>query len=201
MGRKRKINVKAVPARDNDTLARDMKMFEDHYVHGLTYDELAAKYEITRDGVYYTAKVYNWKGLMKEANERQFAQMLHSLDRFAFRATNLLNRDLERLIEKFNKNEALTSEERTHVRAMIDRILKERRLEQGKPTEISTGPAEINIRLPKGVKHFGVIPTVGRSVKMIETDESEPDEEKRTLDLDLVDFNSSKSNEEPDDEI
>jgi len=183
MGRKSKIDVSDVPATNPKAFERDKQMFVD-WMNGMTQPEIAKKYEISPSNVTKVARKYNWRDKRRQINQREFSDVINDLQGIATKTSHILKGDVIRIVKKFNSSdEPLTGEERAHLRALLDRILKELRLEDGKPTEISNEP--VQIVLPAGVKDFGVIPTTGRTVKVIETEEI--NEDKEDFDIDDVD--------------
>jgi hypothetical protein len=176
MGRKQRINVGDVKISESSLMERDKQIFID-WLNGLTAKQIAEKHGMSKDNVYRLSQKYNWRDKRKQINARYFEDTIDKINRISYKSTNLLYSDIERIQKKFESGtEPLTAEERAHLRGLLDRILKERRLEEGKPTEISDTP--VKIILPAGVKDFGIIPTTAHSVKVIETEqeiESEPD--------------------------
>jgi hypothetical protein len=165
---------------------RDVAMFKD-WLMGKSYDFLGEAYKMSRTNVGLIAKKYNWKALKKELRSRQFNATIDRIRDMTVTIQNLLEQDAKRIVEDVTKEKRmLTKSEREHLRSMYDRVLKEIRLDEGKPTELggngSSGKFEVELRLPPGVKSFGIIPPDPR-VKMIETQDQE---KKPTVDLDDI---------------
>lgn len=162
--------------------ARDVAMFK-AWLLGKSFEDLAQEYGISKTSVAVVSKKYNWKSLKKELRARQFNAALDKVRDMTIMIQTALEKDIEKIVaEATANNRMLTKEERDHLRSMYDRTLKEIRLDEGKPTEISTGgPVQVEIILPPGAKRFGVLPpdSSGRTIEVSKT-------EVKTIDLDQV---------------
>jgi hypothetical protein len=180
MGRKRKIDVKVPKDLRTRDPERDKLMLLDWVQNRLSFQELADKYGVTKGTVIAISKKYDWKRIRKQLIEREFAHALHGVFRLGARVMVAADKHWDQIDRKLAKGEELGEKELTHMRFLIDRLLKERRLEDGKPTgdEPAGGVHEVRIILPDGKKEddFGVIPGVGHGVKIVEAEIVEEDE-------------------------
>lgn len=160
---------------------RNLSMLKE-WLSGKTYQAISKKYGLTLQAVFDVAKKDNWKGLRRELRNRQFNQALERIRDMTMDVQDALHEDINRLLKDVeDKKRLLTKEERDHLRSMYDRSLKEVRLDEGKPTEISSGPSRVEIVLPAGAKRFGLIPPNPKTVTLIE---ASPEEAK--IDVDSI---------------
>jgi len=161
---------------------RKIEMFK-LWLSGSTYTEIGKKYGITGQAVAQIAMKNGWKKLRTEFKERQFRQAIEKAKDITIFLQDALEADARRLVaDAVSNNRALYKEERDHLRALYDRLLKELRLEAGKPTDISpSGVTQVEIRLPPGAKRFGVIPPDPKRVTLVEKPKSQ-EEDKINLD-------------------
>lgn len=169
------------PVIDPTLIARDTEMFE-KWKKGTTLTALAAEYGMTHQAVSEIKRKYNWHGLVTEMKRRAFQASFTQLKDMAVNLVKLAKHDIGLLTETAIKEKRqLTKEERGHVVALLDRIWKEVRLEDGKPTE-NTGVLSVELRLPPGVKHYGIIPPDPR-VKYVT---AEVEDAKPVIDIDAL---------------
>lgn len=187
MGKKRTIDVSSIPPTDPIRMERNKAMLIDWLQNGLTYQEIADKYGLSKQYVYEISRRHKWMKMRKQLAEREYALALNKLTTMPLKVTNILEEDLRRIARKLEKSQdPLTEHERTHLRGLLDRVLKEKRLEDGKPTgDEATGVARVELVLPEGVKDFGVVPSQGHTVKVIEAEGHTLDEEEEQ-DLELL---------------
>jgi hypothetical protein len=165
-------------------VARNTAMFKD-WIGGNSYEALGVKYSMGRGNVCIIAKKYKWAELKKELQDKLFSLAMADIKGMTLSMTRALKRDMEKIVASMiRENRTLTTEERNHFRIMLDRFLKESRLEDGKPTDTVGGSVSIELCLPPGVKRFGIIPPDNR-VKLVEAEESEAVER---IDLDSLEI-------------
>ena len=168
-----------------DDIIRDRNMFV-AWIKGSTMTQLATDFNMSFDNVRRIAKKYNWKQLAKEYARRALAASMTDATNMAALVVKTLMRDYQKLAQAcLDENRQMTKEERDHSRGIIDRVWKELRLEDGKPTE-NTGVLSVELRLPKGVTGFGIFPPDER-VKYVEAKDQE---EKPVIDLDELEGDS-----------
>ncbi len=202
MGRRPKIEVPKISKfATPERVDRDQQMFLD-WLSGLSYVAIGVKHSMHKNSVLNISKQYNWPKLKQQLAQRQWAAVLGAMDRTATLLATTLESDVRKIAKKFQEGEALTSGERDHMRSLLDRLLKEHRLEAGKPTEIASGPVQVELKLPPGVKNFGVIPTTGRTVNVVETEPSDEGQGPvETLNLDDVEAQLGEEDEDGDEKI
>lgn len=167
---------------------RNLAMFKE-WVLGVSGAEIAARYGISAGAVTKIKQKEKWPAKLKELRELQFAEFGQALKGVTVKSMAALNKDLDRIIDKLNKNASnqLTDSERTHLRQLVEFASKGARVEDGKPTDIEEkrGVVEHHILLPPGVKQWGVIPPAD-NVKFIESKPKEAPKEsiKDIIDLD-----------------
>jgi hypothetical protein len=172
MGRKKKQTNEVLPELTRVPSAqnaiRDTQMFKDH-VAGLTHAQLAVKYEMSERNVAEISSIYRWRDLRQELAQRALAAAMDDVKSITVTAVKALKRDIQLIAERaVKKKRQLTKEERDHMRAMLDRMWKEIRLEDGKPTDSAETTLEVRLRLPPGATGFGLIPPDPR-VKFVES--------------------------------
>jgi hypothetical protein len=187
---KRKAKTSKLPINANpygEYVTRDTAMFKD-WIGGMKRDQIAVKYEMSIDNVTRIALKYNWKGLKKELIERSFNRMLDSMTSFSADILTAFYADFKLVMESVAKDKrSLTGEERAHLRALWDRMLKEKRLEDGNPTDLPTGTVKVELVVPNGVQHVGVIPVPKSNITTVQ---KEPEQETApVIDLDGVEGN------------
>ncbi len=158
----------SAPENMADKALRDVKMFRE-WLSGKTYKQLAVENDLSICRLFDIAKKYKWKDLKKELLDRQFRAALARTREIAIFTQDALAEDIKNFVSKAREGKRdLTKEERDHLRAMYDRILKEIRLDEGKPTDIgNNGTVQVEIVLPPGVRRFGLVPP-SPNVKTIE---------------------------------
>lgn len=179
--RKKRIKVTVLPV--ESLIQRDTAMFKD-WIAGVTHKALAEKYGMTDDNVQAISKKYNWKQLRKDLATRAYSKAIDRIRDMTVKMAGLLDDDIDKIAaEVAKKKRMLTPEERAHFRSLQDRLLKENRLEDGKPTDTIGGTVKTELVLPPGVKAFGIIPPAA-GVTMTE---ATPEEVKEVIDLDKID--------------
>lgn len=150
-----------------DKLVRDINMFKG-WVMGKTYDQLAEENNLSRQTVWTISKKYNWRNLRNDLRTRRFKKTQESMVDFTVWTHDALEADARKAVQDaIDAKRPLSKEERDHLFRMYDRLLKEIRLEDGKPTDIGTGAVQVEIVLPPGAKRFGIVPPDPK-VKVIE---------------------------------
>lgn len=113
---------------------RDIDMFEE-WVSGTTFKKLAEKYGMTEDNVNRISGLYSWGIRKQQILTARYNKMQRALKAEAVKVSTILGIDAQKLLEDVvSKERNLDPDERTHLRAYFDRILKEIRLEDGRPT-------------------------------------------------------------------
>lgn len=173
------------PNIDIRLLERNKAMFVD-YMLGLRYSELATKYEMSYDNVRRIARDHKWTNLKKQLIDREMIEARNTMSSLTVEAIGLLEEDLTRLTQVMKKesNKVLSTDDRRHLLSMIEKFFKEKKLDEGRPTDIS-GVVSVNINLPPGVTHYGVIPVSDPNTKVVETKsvDKKPEE---LIDLDSI---------------
>lgn len=168
---------------------RDLEMFK-LWMQGTSCATLAHTFNLSVNSVYKIRKRDRWEKLRQEFNERVYMRQALRLKALTVRLVDAVEKDFNIIIKKLSGETpvALTPEERTHIRMTLDRLLKENRLSDGKPTDIgeTTGVVEHRIKLPPGVKRFGVIPP-GDNVKQIESTEEQQTKDAAKVTIDDLD--------------
>ena len=167
--------------------AKYVQMFKD-WILGATYGEIAKKYDIKYDLVYYLSKRYKWNALRAQLRARQYARALDDAKDIVVSAQRILKTDLDKISEDVSiTGRMLTHEERQHIRSLSDRMLKEARLEDGKPTDITDNVnPQVQIILPEGAKRFGLIPP-NEKVIVVEQPKVSRMKNHKMIDIDEID--------------
>ena len=167
--------------------AKYIQMFKD-WILGATYGEIAKKYDVKYSLVYYLSKRYKWNAMRAELRARQYARALDDVKDIVINAQRIIKTDLGKIDEDINiTGRMLTHEERQHIRSLLDRMLKEARLEDGKPTDITDNiNPQVQIILPEGAKRFGLIPP-DQSVIVSEKPKVSRMGNHKRIDLDAID--------------
>lgn len=172
---------------------RDVEMFKD-WMSGMSMEKVAEKYELSVPMIYKIKKRDNWNDLKAQIRDKMYQSMLEDLKSFSVELTQALKKDFMIIQKKLNDEtpQPLTPEERSHIRLLMDRVLKENRLSDGKPTEVTNTSGEVvhRIILPPGAKRFGIIPPPA-NVKVIESEVKPDNTSPESLSLeDVIDDNS-----------
>lgn len=171
-----------------------LEMFRDWVTDNLSFAQLAEKYGVNRSTVYRYSQIYKWRD-----NRNKLAQK--SFDHAVTRMVTATSSMMSAIIDDFNKMEdrrrkrpdqSFDPKERAHIMAMLDRFMKEHRLEQGQPTELSTGQTPtVNLVLPPGVTNFGLVPVPESNIKTVA---SQPKAEQAPeVSLDLTELEDDKA--------
>lgn len=140
------------------TLQRNADMFFD-WINGMSKDAIAEKYQMHVQNVYRISTANKWDSRRSKLIEKMHVSAMQDLKAMVYSFTQALKRDAEMIIESAKKeNRYLTGPERDHIAKLQDRYLKETRLDEGKPTEITNETRKVILVLPEGVDDFGVIP-------------------------------------------
>lgn len=164
-----------------------IQMFKD-WILGATYGEVAEKYGVKYHLVHYLSKRYKWNEIRAELRARQYSRALDEVKDIVVSTQRILKSDLNKINEDINiTGRMLTHEERQHIRSLQDRMLREARLDDGKPTDIvnNTQP-QIQIVLPEGANRFGLIPP-DQNVKVIEQPKVSRMKNHKLIDIDEID--------------
>lgn len=147
---------------------RDRKMFI-AWMGSRSMDEVAKQFGLNVRYVRDVSRKYDWRSARAEVLRRGLIDAMDDVRSVLVGAIKGLQRDLQLMLLAAEKeSRQLTKEERDHARALFDRFAKEVRLEDGKPTDTGAGGTlTVELRLPEGVKGFGIIPP-DPSVKLIE---------------------------------
>jgi hypothetical protein len=176
-----------VQINDPVLMKRDIEMFE-KWKNGQSVTDIAAEYGLAQQTVSLIKKRYNWQGLMNEVKRRAFKASLDSLKDIQTELTRGIKHDIRKLSQRVIKEDReFTKDERLFVTALLDRVDRITRLEDGKPTE-NTGVLSVELKLPPGVKHYGIIPPDPR-VKYVT---AEVDDSKPVIDLDALEEGDDK---------
>jgi hypothetical protein len=127
------------------TKSDHLEMFKD-WMDGLTHEQIAAKRGMKVRNVKYVADRYKWHVVRDQIKDRRFEEFQRDIKHTIPTIAAILDRDSKRLIKDVETTDRLlTTDERRHLRDLLDRLMKEVRLEEGQPTgDGSTGPS-VNI--------------------------------------------------------
>ncbi len=168
--------------------ARDLEMFK-LWMQGASCESMAKQYGLKVAAVWRIKRRDCWEKLRKELINRFYSKFAMKLKGFTVRVSDVMDKDFVRLEEKVNRGEALDKDERRYLTRLADILFKENRLTDGKPTEIGNagGVVKHEIKLPPGVRRFGVIPA-DSNVKPIEhAAEVQKEEKTGRISIDDVD--------------
>ncbi len=189
MGRKKKpitTITERVPESPKDE--RDLLMFKD-WVKGMTHAEIAAKYNLSVSHVGLMSSKHKWREARGIIRKKRYSLAIQSLQEESADLIKALKKDFHlTMLDQMKTNRTFSKDERKHFLDMLDRFLKETRLEDGKPTDVMNNHHRIEVVLPAGVKHFGVIPpppnsTVLVSNKSVDAEKNkDPSEEYNDID-------------------
>lgn len=166
---------------------RDIMLFKEWF-SGATLTSLASKYGISRQRIGKIRRRDEWDKINAELRDREYKGLAPLVKSMYAKMIRALGTDMDRLIEKLEKNEPFTAEERKHFLSFTDQLAKSIRLDDGKPTEISSNSNVVTHRilLPPGRSNYGVIPP-GPGVVLIPHEEQKKDKTPRLAVDDLVD--------------
>jgi hypothetical protein len=183
--RKRKpLDPTAPPTQQLSPVERNVAMFKD-WIGGMTYESLGEKYGLTLDGVFAISKKQNWKTLKAQLIEKRLAAAGQEVKGMVVTILTALKRDMQMIVDAaVRENRMLTDDERDHFTKLYEKFMKESRLDDGKPTEISDETRRVELVLPPGVKRFGVIPPDPR-VNLVESKPTDKDEQ---INLDSIEI-------------
>lgn len=168
---------------------REFKMYKDYLRH-MPIEDMAVKYDMSVDNIYKIARRNDWKKKRLKAKEKAYRQLDIKYKEQIVDIMEFVQRDLMKLIQKCTKeNREMTMPERGYTLSLYEKLVKESRLNEGKPTEITDGNQVIRheVVLPPGVEHFGVIPPAANVIQVSASQapsESETPEDKVGLDDD-----------------
>lgn len=163
-----------------NTTDRDIEMLT-MWLRGATYAECGKKFGMSSPGVWAVSKRDNWDKVKEEIRSRKFAEVIDTFKDTISYGLQALKEDMDLMITQAHKRKrVLTKDERMHLRQMIEMLLHETRLEDGKPTEHMTSTVEHTLRLPPGVKHGFIIPPEA-SMKILP-----PKEKTQAIDVDVI---------------
>lgn len=164
MGRKKKpITTIAERVPESPKDERDLQMFKD-WIKGLTHAEIATRYGVSTAHVSFLSSKHKWREARASIRKKRYSLAIQSLQEDAADLISALKKDFRlTMADQIKTNRTFNKDERKHFMDMLDRFLKETRLEDGKPTDVLNNNHKIEVVLPAGVTHFGVIPPPSNS--------------------------------------
>lgn len=192
MAKKTKKKKKKVQPIYPELINRNTQMFQD-YTLGMTQALIAEKYKMSIDNVRHIAMKNNWPKLIKEMSMRGHERAMTDVRFVVSKTTRLMRLNSTRIEREMDKDQdrTLTKDEASFVLTANDRALKEARLEDNKPTEISGGPQPITVVLPAGVRRFGVMPPA----KGITLVNAEPEDTTKVEPVDITQIKTEMDDE------
>ncbi len=150
-----------------EVIERNVAMFK-AWLRGARPAELAQQFNLSIWAVKRTAERNRWTELRKQLRKREYERSMEVMLGTSAMATDLLDKDIRKIYASVRaENRQLTKEERDHVRAYQDRLWKEARLHDGKPTE-NHGPVQVQVVVPPGGNPWGVVP-LPQGTKFVES--------------------------------
>lgn len=139
---------------------RAIAMFKMH-MQGKSYDEIGKEHGVSKTVVWRVAKKYDWEKLQTAYWQRTYEKVVNSgAKQVASKIMGLIKHHVNGLQKKVadDPNYTLSIDDVRELRQLLDALLKENRLNDGKPTEAIGGTVRHVVELPPGVKHYGVDP-------------------------------------------
>jgi hypothetical protein len=181
MGRKKKSTVAdTLPKARN--IEKATAMFKD-WMEGMSMPDIAAKHDMALANVRDYAIRYKWGALRSEIVTRSFAVAMDEMASLTVGMIGALKKDFKGILEACQKeNRLLNTDERHHIRSMTDRFLKERRIDKGE-IPADSGTVRVELVMPPGVKHAGVIPVSQSNIRVVSQEEADAED---VIDLESI---------------
>lgn len=153
---------------------RDYRKFYSMYLKGHTNKEIALALDVTEMAVSRAVKKYGWKQKKKD-----YLAAVHEASKDDMRAAGamvntLIKTGIQQILKQHQENpdQKISLETLSELRKFSEYINKEARLDDGKPTENTSGVVRHTIVLPPNAKRWG-IEAPSTSVKILEHSEVE----------------------------
>lgn len=160
-------------------------MFREWVSDGTSLRVLGEKHGLNVNSMRDIHRKYKWATLRREFLRRTYAAALEEITTMAVGVVKLLNDDFHKVASEVKaQNRQLTTDERRHFTSLLDRFLKEKRLEDGMPTDLPTGQIQVEIILPAGVQSYGIIPPPANMG--VTTVHKKPVDDDSVIDLDAL---------------
>lgn len=166
------------------TETTELQMYKDYLQH-ISVDVIASRYGLTADGVYKIAKKNDWKKKRLKAKELAYKNLDKKYKEQIVDIVRFVQNDLTLLMQKCStEKREMTMSERGYMLSLLEKFTKERRLNDGKPTDITDSNHVVRheVILPKGVRRFGVIPPAANVIQ-VESQEIKLEETKGDIDI------------------
>lgn len=161
------------------------RMFID-WMNGKSLRKIAEEQGISLTAVASISKKYKWKDLLDEYRRRTLRETLGRKTELRLRIFRAVDRDITNIIKKAEEtNQSLTKDQIDYILKVDERLDKEIRLEEGKPTELPGEISRVQIQLPEGVKYFGLSPP-SASIEIIEQKAETKDVPSETINIEDV---------------
>lgn len=147
-------------AKPSVMLENELNMFAE-YLKGKNATELAEMFKCDVKQVYELARTNKWRQRKVKSKESAYKKLLYSYKQQVVEIVKVLEKDLSKIHkEVLDYHREMTKDERAYHLAVYDRFIKEIRLSENKPTEITEGSSvvEHKVVLPPGTLGYGVIP-------------------------------------------
>ncbi len=166
---------------------KELNMYKDYLRH-TPIEDMAIKYEMSCENIYKIARKNDWKKKRLKAKEKAYRKLDIKFKEQIVDIADFVHKDLMMLVQKCTKEKRqMDKEERTYVLNLFEKLVKENRLSEGKPTEITDGNQVIRheVILPTGVEYFGVIPPASNVFQVTASKSiAEPEEAEDKVSLD-----------------
>lgn len=147
----------------------ELEMYKD-YLRYVPVEKIAIKYAMSAEGVYKIAQKNQWKKKRLKAKELAYKNLDKKYRQQIVDIVKFVQHDYMLLMQKcLTEKREMTMQERGYVLSLLEKLTKENRLNEGKPTDITEGNHLVRheVLLPAGVRRFGVIPP-GPNVTQVE---------------------------------
>lgn len=144
------------------------------YCSGGTLADAAEKHGQSLRMVQKWSAKYGWAELRLEVYEKQYKHAMSKQKGLAARLQKILEQDIEAMIKRAEEDKRpLNADERQHLRQLHDRILKEVRLQDDKPTDNHGGPQQVTLVIGGGEANRNLFPPSMGGAKVIDVESEE----------------------------
>lgn len=146
------------------------------YCKNNTLRQIALEYCCNYQYLRQISSEQKWSEMRETFRKKQYAMAIQSMQSSISDVLKTLIEDYKLLDkDRIGQMRQLDKDERKHLIDVLDRMLKETRLEDGKPTEIPGGVTQIELIMPREAERHGVYP-VGTKIKYTEDIEVKPED-------------------------
>ena len=130
------------------------------YCEGKKLSAIAEQYGVKVGAIYWLSQHEKWKEKRKKMIKRGVERYGDHVTEAMLKCIRILNMEISSLLQRADSGIRLQEEDRKFIADTFAKLSKERRLEDGTPTENlnTSGTIEHRIILPPGAKRFGVFP-------------------------------------------